>query len=158
VRVKIGLFAAALSRLDEWSFAMLRIAAGALLVPYGAQKLFGWFGGNRAVMVNEFHRMGLEPAALYLGATGVIEFFGGILVAVGLLTRAAALICAGMLAVTILVTSHGGWTAAVLPVLWTVTCIAIVVHGGGMLSIDRLLERIGSAPEGDGSTPRTPVL
>src|SRR5690606_28589408 len=60
--------------------AVLRIGAGLLFMQHGAQKLFGWLGGDS---VELFSLMGLA---------GVLEFFGGLIVVVGLFTRPTALV------------------------------------------------------------------
>ncbi len=127
--------------LEPMAYPLVRITAGLLLVPYGAQKLFGWFGGNAARILDEFHALGFEPAAFFVGASGVIEFFGGLLLALGLLTRPVALVCAGMLGVTVYVTSAAGWFAMGYPLLWTAVCMAIGIQGGGPLSLDSALGR-----------------
>jgi putative oxidoreductase len=54
---------------------VLRIVLGFLLIPHGLQKLFGLLGGKQ-----------VELASL-MGLAGIIEFFGGILILVGLFTR-----------------------------------------------------------------------
>lgn len=63
------------------TLAILRIAAGLLFWQHGAQKLFGWLGGSGPVEL-----VGL------MGLAGAIEFVGGILIAVGLFTRGAAVV------------------------------------------------------------------
>ncbi len=77
-----------LSAYREPIYALTRIVAGLLFSMHGGQKLFGWFGGMPAEM----------PAAL-LYTAGIIEFAGGLLICVGLLTRPAAFVCSGMMAV-----------------------------------------------------------
>ena len=66
---------------------LVRVAAGLFLVPHGAQKLFGWFGGYGIDATGQFFaaKLGL-PASLALVA-GIIEFFGGLLLAAGIATR-----------------------------------------------------------------------
>ena len=59
-------------------YALFRIAIGLLFAQHGVQKLFGIFGGTAA-----------EPFSL-MWVAGVVETFGGILIAVGLLTTIAA--------------------------------------------------------------------
>jgi putative oxidoreductase len=67
--------------------AILRIGAGLLFMQHGAQKLFGMFGG-----------MGGSGASAELvsmmGLAGVLEFFGGLLIVIGLLTRPVAALLA----------------------------------------------------------------
>lgn len=67
---------------------LLRVGAGLLFMQHGAQKLFGWFGG-----------FGGQPGATaelvsQMGLAGVLEFFGGLLMVLGLLTRPVAAILA----------------------------------------------------------------
>lgn len=129
------------SRLEPWSFVLLRFTVGILLVPYGAQKLLSWFGGDRTATLVDFHNMGLDPAALFVNTSGSIELFGGLLIAIGLFTRPAAFVSAGMLATTILVTSKAGWTQTVLPILWTFSALFVFFRGPGTLSLDSLIDR-----------------
>ncbi|WP_439361582.1 DoxX family protein [Bradyrhizobium sp. DASA03007] len=127
--------------LEPLAYPLIRVTAGLLLVPHGAQKLFGWFGGDPAKTVVAFQAIGFKPAAFFVDLTGSIEFVGGLLIAVGLLTRPAAAVCAGLLTVTIYVTSARGWSAMEYSILWTACCLAITVLGGRRLSVDRLIGR-----------------
>jgi putative oxidoreductase len=81
-----------LARFAGPTHALLRIAAGLLFLPHGAQKLFGALGG-----------MGGSGAAAafpdLMWFAGVIEFFGGLFVALGLFTRPAAFLCSGQMLV-----------------------------------------------------------
>jgi putative oxidoreductase len=78
---------------------MVRAAAGLLLVPHGAQKLFGWFGGHGIVGTGEFFASKLGLPASVAVLAGLIEFVGGLLLAIGLATRAAAALVAGLMVV-----------------------------------------------------------
>ena len=80
------------SSLSGLSQALLRIAAGGFLIPHGAQKLFGAFGGNGLEADGQFFQTQLGFANGYLAALGAgsVEFFGGLLLALGLFTRLAA--------------------------------------------------------------------
>jgi putative oxidoreductase len=77
------------SGLQSFAFAALRIVAGLMFACHGAQKLFGvWgMGGHKPEMWSQ----------LWFG--GVIELVCGILVAIGLFTRPAALLASGTMAV-----------------------------------------------------------
>jgi putative oxidoreductase len=76
-----------LTGLEPVAYAAFRILAGFLFMCHGAQKLFGVFGGHQSLH---------SPLML---AAAVIEFGGGLLVLLGLVTRFAAFICSGEMAV-----------------------------------------------------------
>jgi putative oxidoreductase len=76
-----------LSGLEPVAYAAFRIVIGFLFMCHGAQKLFGAFGGH-----SQLH----NPLLL---AAAIIEFGGGILVMLGLLTRFAAFLASGEMAV-----------------------------------------------------------
>jgi putative oxidoreductase len=69
------------------TYALFRIVFGFLFLCFGLQKMFGWFGGQVA------------PLMTLQGAAGVIETVCGVLIMVGLLTRLAAFIASGEMAV-----------------------------------------------------------
>jgi len=125
---------------------MVRVAAGLFLVPHGAQKLFGWFGGYGLEATGQFFvaKLGL-PASLALVA-GLIEFGGGLLLAAGLATRAAAALVAGLMAVAIVHVHLGAgffWTDGgyEYPLLWAIIALSYAIRGGGRYSVDALIGR-----------------
>jgi putative oxidoreductase len=125
---------------------MVRIAAGLFLVPHGAQKLFGWFGGYGLEATGQFFaaKLGL-PASLALLA-GVIEFGAGLLLALGLATRAAAALVAGLMAVAVVHVHLGAgffWTSGGFeyPLLWGILALSYAIRGGGPYSVDALIGR-----------------
>jgi putative oxidoreductase len=70
--------------------SVLRIVAGYTFSLHGYQKFFGWFGGmggNKAELMSQ------------MGAAGVLETFGGLLIILGLFTRPTAFILCGQMAV-----------------------------------------------------------
>ncbi len=71
---------------------ILRVVIGLLFVGHGAQKLFGiWGGHGLAGTAGFFENIGLKPGRLHATAAGVMEFGGGLLLALGLFTPVAAL-------------------------------------------------------------------
>jgi putative oxidoreductase len=133
--------------LSGFSQALLRVAAGAFLIPHGAQKLFGAFGGYGLEATGQYFQTQLGFANGYLAAFGAgsVELFGGLLLALGLFTRLAAGSIAVMLAVAAsfhlgagFFWTDGGWE---YPVLWAIIALMFVVRGGGQYSIDRLIGR-----------------
>ena len=113
---------------------MFRIVIGGLFAFHGAQKLFGAFGGPAQ------HLLSL------MGLAGIIEFAGGLLVAVGLFTPVAAFIACGEMAYAYFtVHAHmGRWpivNRGELAVLYCFSFLLIAARGAGMLSLDRILGR-----------------
>ena len=75
---------------DDVSFTILRLVLGVVFFAHGAQKMLGWFGGyGFHATMGFFAHMGMPaPVAFLVICT---EFFGGLGLIVGLLTRIAAL-------------------------------------------------------------------
>ncbi len=133
--------------LGEIAPAILRAAAGLFLMPHGAQKLFGWFGGPGLEGTSAYFQSALElsngyPAAV---AAGSVEFFGGLALALGLFTRisAGAVIVLLLVALSTHVSSgffvfNGGYEYALL---WTIVAALFWVKGGGRYSFDALIGR-----------------
>lgn len=133
--------------LDDVAFAGLRIATGLFLIPHGAQKLFGAFGGYGLEATGQFFEAQLGFSNGYLAALGAgsVEVFAGLALALGLFTRFAAAAITVMLAVAASIHlgagffwTDGGWE---FPVLWAVVAAFFVVKGGGAYSADRLIGR-----------------
>lgn len=124
----------------------LRVSAGAILAAHGAQKLFGWFGGYGLEGTGQWMAsVGFEPGYLMALLAGSAEFFGGIALVLGLLTRPAALVAAFtmLMAMTVhigngLFMSNNGYAFA-LSLLAITT--ALVFMGGGRVSADNLIHR-----------------
>jgi putative oxidoreductase len=134
----------------SWSHLVVRLALGVIFFAHGAQKVFGWFGGRGlSATIAGFRQMNIPPAATALAA--FVECFGGLAVLVGFLTRPAALGLIGVMLVAIakVHVAHGFFLN------WSVTpgkghgyefnlaliamALAILIGGGGVLSIDRLI-------------------
>lgn len=142
----VPVFGAISNALSPFAEPLVRVTAGLLLVPHGAQKLFGWFGGYGVEATGQFFaaKLGL-PASLALLA-GLIEFFGGLLLAIGLLTRPVAALVFGLMAVAV-VQVHLGvgffWTNGGFeyPLFWGIVALSFAIRGGGRYSVDALVGR-----------------
>ncbi|WP_286829795.1 MULTISPECIES: DoxX family protein [Kordiimonas] len=123
----------------------VRVAAGAFLMPHGAQKLFGAFGGYGLEATGQFFQTQLGFSNGYLAALGAgsVEFFAGLALALGLFTRSAGIAITVMLLVAS--TFHFGagffWTDGGFeyPILWAILAASFVVKGGGRYSLDAKL-------------------
>lgn len=116
------------------TYALMRIVAGAMFAFHGMQKLFGIFT-NRVTEV---------PSQIWLG--GVIEFVGGLAVALGWFTRPMAVLCSGTMAVAY-VQFHwkfrGGsmliptLNEGELALLYAFVFLYVASAGAGIWSVDR---------------------
>ncbi|QPG05152.1 DoxX family protein [Salinimonas marina] len=80
-----------LSTGNGFSPLVLRIPVGIIFIAHGAQKLFGWFGGyGLAGTAGWMDSIGLSPGFALALLAGSAEFFGGLALIAGLLTRPAA--------------------------------------------------------------------
>ena len=129
-----------LARYTEIAFALMRFVAGALFACHGAQKLFGMFGGK------------VMTGSTLITTAAVIELIGGVLIAIGFLTRAAAFIASGEMAVAYF-KSHapaGFWpiqNKGEAAVFFCFLFLFIAAHGAGPYSIDALVRRGQGAVE-----------
>ncbi len=123
---------------------LVRVTAGLLLVPHGAQKLFGLFGGYGLEATGQFFASKLGLPASFALLAGLIECVGGLMLALGLATRAVAVLVFGVMAVAV-VSVHlpNGffWTSGgyEYPLLWAVVALSYALRGGGRFSLDRLI-------------------
>lgn len=125
--------------LHESAETILRIAAGALLATHGYGKILNPFGASGMV-----ESLGFYPGAFWSPLLATTEFFGGILIAIGLLTRPAAFAATIVLAVTVYF--HGmvqgeGLGGAEKSILWTLILFFFAVRGANSHSVDARLGR-----------------
>lgn len=126
-----------------YGYAIIRFAAGAVVVYHGYAKLFGGFA--EPVAKNVLTPLGFSPPLAWAYFLGILECFGGISLALGFLTRPIAL----MLTVELVIVTYwlsgngyfftsprGGWE---FPLLLTLLYAGIFFHGAGRCSIDRMI-------------------
>jgi putative oxidoreductase len=128
------------SRWRGWSprlLSVLRIVVAFLFMQHGAQKLFGFLGGIP----------GGTPQLLTLPwITGVLEFFGGLLLLLGLFTRPIAFILSGMMAVAYFKVHarQGFWplqNRGELAAFYCFVFLYLSAAGGGLWSLDTVWRR-----------------
>ena len=141
-----------LNRYADTVFCLMRLIVGLMLACHGLQLVFGMFGGMP----------GSGDAWLQVG--GWIQLVGGLLIAFGLLTRLAALLCSGMMAVAYFkfhVAAAATLSAKFFPissagpqfsnkgelaVFYCWVFLFIFFYGAGRLSIDALIGKKKTAP------------
>jgi len=137
----------------DTALAVLRVVLGITFILHGGQKLFvfGFAGVSGA-----FAQMGIPAPGLLGPFVAFVEFFGGIAILLGLLTRLAALGIAATMVVAIL-TVHlkNGFfapTGVEFPLSLLGSAIALIITGAGDFSLDavigkRLHARSATQPE-----------
>jgi putative oxidoreductase len=130
-----------------------RIALAWVFIYYGAAKLFGSFGGAGPHGIHQTslymaHTAHLRPGGFFAVLAGLIEFGGGIAMALGLCTRVAGLVLFGdMIMAMITVTWATGINSANSPpgyqlnIALAVVALVLAVTGAGRFSIDAVIAR-----------------
>lgn len=140
------------NRATDLALAVVRVALGWIFFVYGAQKLFGWFGGPDSIEnTADFMRsIGLKPGTLMAYVSGIIEFGGAIAMLLGVASRLAGLALVGdMVMAMIKVTADQGlhpYTTQNAPgyglnVALIGLALVMVLLGAGRYSLDALAER-----------------
>ena len=128
------------SRYVPIAYFLLRVVAGLLFCHAGAMKHLGWFGG---VPGSDGHPV---PLFTQVGIAGVLEFYGGIAIMLGLFTRPIAFILSGEMAVAYwqFHAPNGTWPIqnhGEAAVLFCFIFLYMAMKGGGEWSLDALLSR-----------------
>jgi putative oxidoreductase len=135
---------------DDRATAILRLVLGVIFFAHGAQKMLGWFGGYGFTGTMGFFTSVMHIPALFAFLAICAEFFGGLGLIFGFLTRIAALGVFSNMIVAIAMVHHQfgffmNWTGAQkgegieyhLLVLAVTTFL--MIRGAGAASIDRIL-------------------
>jgi putative oxidoreductase len=123
------------AKYEKAAHGMMRIVVGFLFMTHGGQKLFAWFGADQsAELISRF------------GVAGVLEFFGGLMIALGLFTRPVALILSGQMAVAYfwMHLPRGFWPWAnggELATIYSFVFLFLAAAGAGSFSVDNVMDK-----------------
>jgi putative oxidoreductase len=135
---------------NDHATAVLRLVLGVIFFAHGAQKLLGWFGGYGFSGTMGFFTGLLHIPAVFAFLAIVAEFFGGLGLILGFLTRVAAFGILSNMVVAIAMV-HGpfgffmNWTGAQkgegyeYHLLVLAATVLLIIRGAGAASVDRLL-------------------
>jgi len=124
-----------LNRYADTIYCIMRLVAGLLFACHGGQKLLGFPPGGHG-----------PPAGTIMVLGAWIELVAGFMIALGLVTRIAALIASGEMAVAYFMAHASGGFFPIVnhgesAVLYCFVFLFIVFYGPGRLSIDALIGR-----------------
>ena len=135
---------------NDGAVTVVRLALGVIFFAHGAQKMLGWFGGYGFTGTMGFFTQMMHIPAPFAFLAIAAEFFGGLGLILGLLTRIAALgIFSNMVVAVAMVHRHFGffmnWSGAQkgegfeYHLLVLATTVFLMIRGGGAASLDRIL-------------------
>ena len=140
-----------LSTSNDFGLTVLRLVFGIVFFAHGAQKMLGWFGGyGFHGTMGFFAQLGVPEPFAFLAICA--EFFGGLGLIVGLLSRIAAfgIIC-NMIVAILTVHVHNGFfmnwygnqkgEGFEYHLLAIAGLLVVLIKGAGALSIDHALSR-----------------
>jgi putative oxidoreductase len=130
---------------DQWSalgLLWLRVLMGVGIAYHGYGKVFG---GHISMMVDGVAKLGFPMPEVFAWAAALSEFVGGICVALGLQTRVAALfVFITMSVAAFRVHAADPFQTKELALAYWTMSGALMLLGGGPLSLDAMLRRSGS--------------
>jgi len=133
------------------SLTILRVVLGVVFFAHGAQRTLGWFGGDGfSATMAAFARMGMSAPVAFLIICA--QFFGGLGLVIGLLTRIASLgIASLMIGAIFMVHLPNGffmnWMGTQkgegieFHLLALGMAAALLLRGAGAFSLDRALSK-----------------
>ncbi len=128
-----------------YSALALRFPIGIIFMAHGAQKLFGWFGGYGLEGTGGWmESIGLAPGFIMALLAGSAEFFGGLFILLGLLTRPASIAISFTMVVAIfsvhfsngLFMSNNGYEFGLALLA---ASVSLALSGSGKLALDNVL-------------------
>jgi len=132
-----------LDRLQPLALVVMRLALGAVILAHGYHKVFGGLHHHAQFVAS----LGLPAWTAYLSS--FTEFFGGLLVLLGLFTRVAAFaICIDLSVAIVKVHLHNGLMGNggyEFPLALAALAFALTFFGAGPIAIDHI-----RAPGGSG--------
>ncbi len=131
-----------------WAEALLRLVTGLVLVPHGLRVL-GFFP-DTGLPINSLKALadavaaaGYRPGLFWAAVIVATELIGGPMLALGLFTRPACVPIVILLVLSVAAHWRDGWFWNTLgieyPLLWTACALYFLSHGGGAISLDRLI-------------------
>ncbi|OYT70094.1 MAG: hypothetical protein CFK52_11995 [Chloracidobacterium sp. CP2_5A] len=115
---------------------LIRLAVGGAMVIHGSQKLFG----DPGRFISFVEKIGFPAPTVFGWAAMAAEFFGGIALLLGLLTRWSAVFVAFTMGVAALIAhANDGFSKQEYPLVLMLGALSLLASGGGAVALDALL-------------------
>jgi len=135
---------------DDIAWTIVRLGLGIVFFAHGSQKMLGWFGGYGFKGTMGFFTQAMHIPAVFAFLAIAAEFFGGLGLIVGLLSRVAAFgIAVNMLVAIFMVHLPNGlfmnWSGQQkgegieYHLLVLAMTVALMIRGAGAFSLDRAI-------------------
>lgn len=141
------MFRKLISTTNDWTLTVIRLALGTVMFAHGTQKMLGWFGGFGFSGTMGFFtkQMGIPAPLAFLAIAA--EFFGGLGLLAGLLSRIAAFGIIVNMVVAVITTHFANgffmnWASNQkgegfeFHILAIALGLAVMIRGAGTLSAD----------------------
>ena len=136
-------------RVADVGLLVVRLTLAFIFIYHGSRRLFGWFDGPGLHSSADYfaHTAHLHPGMFFAVLGGLVEFGGGIALALGLFSRLAGLAIFGDMMMAIITVTHrdgfnstagAGWE---LNLALGVLALVPAFFGSGRFSLDAVLER-----------------
>jgi putative oxidoreductase len=140
--------------LAPYAYTFIRVCVGLIIARHGYPKLFE---GGVTGLAGLLPKLGLGPSLAWAYLIGVVEFAGGVMLALGLLTRFASLALVIEFTVIVFVVKFANGFLAFAPraiqpgfpgmvpggfefeLLLGLSCLAFLFGGAGRLSLDQII-------------------
>jgi putative oxidoreductase len=135
---------------NDAATTVLRLVLGVIFFAHGSQKMLGWFGGYGFTATMGFFTAVMHIPTPFAFLAIAAEFFGGLGLIFGLLTRVAAFGILSNMVVAVAMVHHQfgffmNWTGAQkgegyeYHLLALAATVLLMIRGAGAASVDRLL-------------------
>ena len=141
-RLHVPAVAGLYETLAPLSYTLIRVALGLILIPHGFAKLFQSDAVNAS---RNFVNFGWAYPLAWAYFIGALEFFGGIMLALGLFTRVVAAAFVIQMSVISFAVLWPNWSwgrrGMEYALFMGLIAISIAMRGGGRYSLDALLRK-----------------
>ena len=123
--------------MTDYAWLAIRIALAVVLVLHGYQKL----AGGMEMFTGMLDKLGFPLPALMAWIVALLEFFGGLAIAIGLWTRDVAALVTIQFVVILLFVKKFAFPASDVDLIIFAAALALTLVGAGSMSVDAKMKK-----------------